>query len=44
MPEMKSRAKAPRLGRRKMKRENVRGRIFTYGTLEMHCLTTRVSK
>lgn len=44
MSELESRAKAPKLGGRKMKRENVRSRIFTYGALEMHSPTTGVSK
>lgn len=44
MTELESRAKAPRLGRRKMKREDVKSRILTYGTFETPRLTTGVSK
>lgn len=43
-PELEGGAKAPKLGGKKMKRGNVRSRIFTYGTLEMHSLTTGVSR
>ena len=41
---MESRAKAPNLGRRKMKRVKIRSRIFIYRTPERNSLTTGVSK
>lgn len=44
MPELESRAKAPKLGRRKMERgKNVKGRLLLMGYLRHH-LTTGVSK